>query len=349
MKILYGVTGCGLGHTMRARALAQHLEGRGHIVKLSASGRAVDILRGHGLDVCRIDGMTMRFAEGSARRAKSAYELLKQAPHATRFNAEVAWNDVLDFGPDLCITDFDTFTPIIGAILRRPVISVDHQHVLDRFRHPDGVKDRVSWFDTARMLVTAKTPRCDHYIVTSFFFPEARWKDTSLVGPILRREVEAAHPTDGEHVLVYQTTTGDPRLIPALQASPHQTFVLYGLGRDERLGNVELRPFDEACFVKDLASCRAVIANGGFTTLSEAVYLGKPVLSIPVRRQPEQELNAAWLEHLDLGMCAKRVDEHVVRRFLGRLGRFGNVRDARIGSGTNDAKNALDRAIAEAA
>ena len=27
MQILYGVAGCGLGHTMRARTLAQHLEG----------------------------------------------------------------------------------------------------------------------------------------------------------------------------------------------------------------------------------------------------------------------------------------------------------------------------------
>jgi len=28
MKILYGVTGEGLGHTMRARTLAKHLKGR---------------------------------------------------------------------------------------------------------------------------------------------------------------------------------------------------------------------------------------------------------------------------------------------------------------------------------
>lgn len=72
MRILYGVTGCGLGHTMRARALAQHLESRGHIVKLSASGRAVGILRQHGLDVFPIDGMAMRFQGGAARRATAS-------------------------------------------------------------------------------------------------------------------------------------------------------------------------------------------------------------------------------------------------------------------------------------
>ena len=87
MRILYGVTGCGLGHTMRARAVAAHLCSRGHHVRIAASGRAVAILRGHGLDVVAIDGMAMRFAGGEARRAKSALTLLRQAPRAIRRNA----------------------------------------------------------------------------------------------------------------------------------------------------------------------------------------------------------------------------------------------------------------------
>ena len=92
-----------------------------------------------------------------------------------------------------------------------------------------------------------------------------------------------------------------------------------------------------------------IAPNGGFTTLSEAVVLGKPVLSIPVRRQPEQELNAAWLEMLGLGMRADSIEPQVVRRFLGRLGSFECVQDPRIRSGTADATSALDRALREAA
>lgn len=346
MRILYGVTGCGLGHTMRARAVAAHLCSRGHHVRIAASGRAVAILRGHGLDVVAIDGMAMRFAGGEARRAKSALTLLRQAPRAIRRNAGVAWHHVLDFDPDVLVTDFDSFVPAVGAVLRRPVISLDHQHVLDRFRHPDAVRDKVSAYSLARALVTAKTPRCDHYIVTSFFFPEPRYAGTSLVGPIVRREIEGARTTEGDHVLVYQTTTGDPRLLPALLAVPKVRFVVYGLGRDETIENVELRAFDESRFVGDLASARAVIANGGYTTLSEAVVLGKPVLSVPVRGQPEQELNAAWLEVLGLGERAERIDERTVRTFLDRRDAY---RAGPVRSGTEDATSALDRALAEAA
>jgi uncharacterized protein (TIGR00661 family) len=346
MKILYGVTGCGLGHTMRARAVTEHLLSRGHTVRIAASGRAVDILRRHGLDVVAIDGMAMRFADGEARRARSALALLRQAPRAIRRNASVAWHHVLDFDPETLITDFDTFVPAVGAVLRRPVISLDHQHVLDRFRHPATVTEKVSAFALARALVTAKTPRCDHYIVTSFFFPEPRYQGTSLVGPIVRREIEQAVPTEDEHILVYQTTSGDPRLLPALLAVPNARFRVYGLGREETIGNVELRGFDETRFVVDLASARAVVANGGYTTLSEAVVLGKPVLSIPVRGQSEQELNAAWLEVLGLGTRAERIDPHALRAFVDRL---DDYRGGRVLSGTRDATTALDRALAEAA
>jgi len=334
---------------MRARALAQHLVRAGHRVKLAASGRAAGILRRHGLDVVTIDGMTMRFARGEVQRGQSVLDLLRDEPRAIARNAEVALGSVLAFDPDAFVTDFDSFTSVLGVLLDRPVVSVDHQHVLDRFRHPRSVRRAVSSYRTACALVTAKTPRCAHYVVTSFFFPEPRWGSTTLVGPVVRPEVTEATPTRGDHVLVYQTTSGDPQLLPALRAHPGVRFVVYGLGRDETLGNVELRPFDEPRFVQDLASARAVVANGGFTTLSEAVYLSKPVLSVPVRRQPEQELNAAWLEEQGLGMRAERIDASVVGRFLARADAFVHEPDPRIRSGTHDAAAALDRALARAA
>ena len=349
MRILYGVTGCGLGHTMRARAISRMLEDRGHFVKIAASGRAVEILAARGHDVMRIDGMDMRFAEGGVRRGISLVDLARQAPRAVRHNAEVAWNEVRDFDPEALITDFDTFTCVVGVLLGRPVISVDHQHVIDRFRHPSSVTESVSAYRAIRTLITAKTPRCEHYVVSSFFFPDPRWSETTLVGPIIRPEVLAAKPTLGDHVLVYQTAMGDSRLLPALAAVPNQKFVVYGHGQDSRYPNIEVRPFDEGRFVEDLASSRAVIANGGFTTLSEAVCLEKPVLSIPLRRQTEQELNAAWLDHLGYGMRGESLDPSEIRRFLERLDDFRTNHDPRLRSGTADALTTLDRVLAEAA
>ena len=98
---------------------------------------------------------------------------------------------------------------------------------------------------------------------------------------------------------------------------------VYGLRRDltEDLvdGSVTYRPFGEARFIEDLRTSRAVVAGGGFTLLSEAVYLRKPVLSVPVERQFEQVLNALYLQELGYGTHARRLDEPTLGAFLARI------------------------------
>ena len=49
-----------------------------------------------------------------------------------------------------------------------------------------------------------------------------------------------------------------------------------------------------------------MVAGGGFSLLSEAVYLGKPVLAVPLRGQFEQMMNARYLDRKGYGMCAPR-------------------------------------------
>jgi UDP:flavonoid glycosyltransferase YjiC (YdhE family) len=52
-----------------------------------------------------------------------------------------------------------------------------------------------------------------------------------------------------------------------------------------------------------------VIAGGGFTLMGEAVYLHKPMLSVPIERQFEQIMNGRWLQHLGYGRTADEVDD----------------------------------------
>ncbi|MBX3228342.1 MAG: glycosyltransferase [Labilithrix sp.] len=350
MKILYGVMGEGLGHTMRARALVRGLEARGHRVCVATSSRAVPILRGHGIETIAIDGLALAYRDGAVLRARSVATVARAAPHALRRNVRAALGEVRDLRPDAVVTDFDSFAYAVGRTWGLPIVSFDHQHVLDRCRHPRAIAERLSPdFRAARAFVRVKTPRCAHFVVTSFFFPPPRSAKTTLVGPVVRPEVAAARPTRGEHVVVYQSANGDRRLVPALLANAHVPFVVYGAGAVGRVRNVELRAFDEARFVADLASARGVIANGGFTTIAEALYLGKPVLSVPLRHQGEQELNAAYLAALGLGMRARRIDEEVVRSFVDHLDRFPAAHDVRLGTGNADAVHAVERALAEAA
>ena len=44
------------------------------------------------------------------------------------------------------------------------------------------------------------------------------------------------------------------------------------------------------------ASCYGIVCAGGFATTSEAIFLGKPMIVVPVEGQIEQQFNAAALE-----------------------------------------------------
>jgi len=62
-----------------------------------------------------------------------------------------------------------------------------------------------------------------------------------------------------------------------------------------------------------------VVANGGFTLMGEAVYLRKPMLSIPVGGQFEQVLNARYLEQMGYGLYSPSLTSDILKRFLLQL------------------------------
>ena len=63
----------------------------------------------------------------------------------------------------------------------------------------------------------------------------------------------------------------------------------------------------------------AVMATAGFTLITEALYLRKPYLALPMRGQFEQELNGFLLAKLKYGANVRRVSQEAVGSFLYRL------------------------------
>ena len=98
---------------------------------------------------------------------------------------------------------------------------------------------------------------------------------------------------------------------------------IYGMRRnleeDAVEGNLRFRPFSESTFIEDLATARAVVAGGGFTLMSECVYLHKPLLATPIGGQFEQTLNAVYLEREGFGKHAPTVDGAALSTFLAAV------------------------------
>jgi len=311
-----------MGHATRSRVVLEELV-KEHEVQVVASGRGHAYLAERFPDVHRIWGLTIHYEGNAIRRIPTVLRNLRGAVGGWPRNVGEYFKLLVSFRPDVVISDFESFSYYFGKAHRIPVIDLDNIHVISKCRHsPELLRGHERDFGLIRSVVSAKLPRCFHYLIPTFFYPPVRSKRTTLVPPVLRPEVVAARSERGEHLLVYQTATTNVALPHVLRRLGVPARV-YGLKRDlkEDLveGIVTYRPFSEAGFIDDLRTARAVVAGGGFTLLSEAVYLRKPVLSVPVERQFEQVLNALYIQELGYGAYAPRLGDEVLETFLARV------------------------------
>jgi uncharacterized protein (TIGR00661 family) len=307
LRILYGVTGEGMGHATRSKVVITELIKR-HQVKIVVSGRAHAFLKKAFPDVVEIEGLHMIYADNTVDRDATLFSNLSLAPALVMENVKAYFEHVREFGADVVISDFDSFAYLYGKAHGIPVLSVDNMQIINRCKHDKSLLEGFrADFRVAKSIVKMKLPGCYHYLITSFFFPPTRKTRTSLYPPILRPAILEAERTRGDHVVVYQTSSNNTELLGVLKTIDDVEFRVYGFNRDEKDGNLTMRPFSEDGFISDLASARAVIAGGGYSLMGEAVYLHKPMLSVPLSGQFEQILNARYLGHLGYGAMAQKI------------------------------------------
>lgn len=355
MRILYGVVGEGMGHAMRSRVVLDHLA-EAHEVQVVVSGRAHDYLAervGSRLSVDRIWGLSIVYEDNTVRNFKTLLRNLGDA-------LSVGWPQNIakyfelaeQFQPDVVVSDFESWSWLYALNHRLPVVSVDNMQVINRCAHPKEILDgHQTDFQVSKAVVKSKLPGCFRYLVTAFFAPLIRKDRTEIVPPILRPEILGATSEDGDHLLVYQTSESFTELPDILRETGVECRI-YGFRRDltEDLidGNLRFRPFDERTFIDDLRTARAVIASGGFTVMSEAVYLRKPMLAVPLKKQFEQVLNARYLEHEGYGVYHADLTTEAIHAFLERTPDYRRNLDGYRQDGNVETFAALDRALAEA-
>ncbi len=346
MKILYGVPGEGMGHATRSRVIIEHLL-KQHEVRVVSSNRAFTFLHKlFGDRVIEINGFHLAYNNSKVSKTKTLTSTLKSAPKNLLFNYKKYAALKEAFAPDLVISDYESFTFLFAKTHSIPLLSIDNIQILSRcgldIKIPSEEKTN---YQIAKSITQAKVPGAFDYFITTFFYPELKKTPTTLVPPIIREIIQEAKPSKGKHILVYQTSTSQNNLISILQELKEETFHVYGFNKSEDHGNVLLKPFSEAGFVADLASAKAVIANGGFSLISECVYLHKPVCSIPIQNQFEQFVNASYIEKLGYGRHFSEFHPDSLKSFLYDLPRFEKNLEGYKQEGNKVLFKKLDEAI----
>ena len=313
-NILYGVNGEGAGHSTRAKEVLTHLVAQGHHVHVASFDRGLQNLKDH-FDVNEIYGFRFSYVNNRVRYKRTIAKNLLTIPQARKSLSRL--NDLVDDAQiDLVITDFEPLSCHTGHKRRLPIISIDNQHCLTNavVSYPQQYRRDAS---AAKLVTKLMTPRANAYLVISFFTAPIRKRNTFLFPPLLRREILEATPTEGDHVLAYVTSPAPA--LARLLSSVRCSFIAYGFGREGVEGNVTFKKPSLEGFFQDLVSARAVIANSGFSLVTESLHLAKPYLAVPVSHQFEQIFNAYWLQKSGYGSYWEDLNKERVESFLFNL------------------------------
>lgn len=323
--------------------MATHLVEGGHRVRLVSYDRGYRNLK-DDFEVFEVEGLSIAAQDNKVSVIKTVAENLGRLVQGERKFQDLRRALFKPALPDCVITDFEPMTAYLAHHYGLPLITIDNQHRM-RYMESDEVPGMELDRQLTRAIIRGMVPRPDVSLVTTFFFGRVTNERTFLFPPILRREVLNSRAREGEHILVY-VTQGFESLLKVLRGFSGESFRVYGSSGDSA-GPLNFRPFSTTGFLDDLASAKAVIATAGFTLISEALYLGKPYLAVPMDGQFEQQLNAFQLQSLGYGQACLQPSADAVAEFLDRLPDF-RLRLADYQAGDNSQiKAKLDELLAD--
>ena len=319
MKILYTICGDGNGHAFRSSVVIDYLLSQGHDIFIVSSGNAYKYLSQKYPKHLEVAGLKLEYSGTRVKKTRTITKNLakvKSLPKDLRALGAV----VKSFQPVVVISDFEPSASVVASVYDLPLICIDNQHIMTDTRMAIKKTDYPDYVVT-KVYTESVAPNRDYSLITSFYFPplkKNREGKSWLFPPLIRSEIMSAQATEGDYYFCYLTSDCFDQFSSVLAATGEK-FVIYNASPRPLGPNFSFKEFSATEVVRDLAGCKGVIINGGFTLMTESLYLGKPVLSIPIKMQYEQILNARMLEALGLGAMTKELTEEVFQTWKAKL------------------------------
>ncbi|WP_407453415.1 MJ1255/VC2487 family glycosyltransferase [Methanobrevibacter sp.] len=319
--VFYCTCGEGMGHAIRTGVIVDRIKDD-YDVYLFSSERAYEYLNSKFDNVYEIGGFNTVYINNKVNNLRTLANALKRNPTNMKVGYEKLYKKARELRPDVIVTDFEIYATVVSKLLNIPLISLDNIHMMTQTKI-DYPKNHYAEMIKAKGVVKTYVVKPKVHILTSFFYPKIRPKKNAvLYPPIIREEIRSLEPTDGDHIIVYQTSRESVKLVERLKLLKDEKFIVYGFNKNETDENLIYKEFNEDVFYDDLASSKAVICNGGFTFISEAICLKKPIYSVPAIGNFEQTLNGFYVEKLGYGEYHEIMSAKKVKAFLTRLPKY---------------------------
>ena len=319
--VFYCVCGEGMGHAIRTGVIVDKIKDD-YDVYLFSSDRAYEYLNSKFDNVYEIGGFNTVYINNKVNNLKTLANALKRNPTNMKIGYEKLYKKARELRPDVIVTDFEIYATVVSKLLSIPLISLDNIHMMTQTKI-DYPKNHYAEMIKAKGVVKTYVVKPKVHILTSFFYPKIRpGKNAVLYPPIIREDILKLEPSEGDHVIVYQTSRESVKLVENLKTLKDEKFIVYGFNKNEVDENLTYKEFNEDVFYDDLASSKAVICNGGFTFITEAICLKKPIYSVPAIGNFEQTLNGFYVQKLGYGEYHEVMSAEKVKKFLAKLPKY---------------------------
>ena len=319
--VFYCVCGEGMGHSIRTGVIVDRLKEK-YDIYIFTHGNAYDYLNSKFDNVYKIGGFNTVYINNKVDNVQTLVNALKRNPQNMRSSYEELYKKAKELSPDVIVTDFEIYSTYVAKLLNIPLISLDNMHIITQADISYPQNQRLEMLK-AKAVIKTYVVKPKIHIITSFFYPKVRGNHHAVIyPPIIREDILKLEPTEEDHIIVYQTSKESVKLVKRLKALKDEKFIVYGFNKEEVNGNLTYKLFNEDVFYDDLASAKAVVCNGGFTFISEAITLKKPIYSVPAKGNFEQVLNGYYVQRLGYGEYHEVMSVNRLAKFLKKLPKY---------------------------
>lgn len=288
MKVLYAIQGTGNGHIARAQEIIPILNTKCDL-DILISGKESYIQLEHPIKY-QLFGLNYTFGKRGGIDFWQTYKKMK----LSRFYKEVKNLPVKDY--DLVINDFEPVSAWAAKLHNVKIVSLSHQNAVLDNASPSYNKHFIE-----KLILKYYAPA-----KVKFGFHFDSYND-KIFNPIIREKVRNQRISNKGHFTVYLPAYNYEKIINVLTKIPIVKWHIFSKDTTNLIfkKNVTVYPVNDFDFIKSMASSNGVICGAGFETPSEALYLGKKLMVIPMKNQYEQKCNALALKEMGVPVLKK--------------------------------------------
>jgi uncharacterized protein (TIGR00661 family) len=231
--------------------------------------------------------------------------------------------------PDVVINFFDLLMGLYYRFYKPDIklICIAHQYI---YFHPDFEFPAGRWLDkvAVKFYTRLTAMGSSKNLGLSFYKIHTNNTEVVVVPPLLRKEVFHLQPRCDDFYLVYLVNSGYFEEVLAWHKENPQSEIHCFTDQSDLIRSrfvfdttrLHVHAINDTLFLEMMSRSRGLASTAGFESVCEAMYLGKPVLMVPVQGHYEQFCNSRDAYKAGAGVFSDNFD-------LGKLANFSATFD----------------------